>query len=79
MPVLKFSYWGSTSEGCLFHGAKWQPIRDVFDTFSESTQHALTFSKKDGEQANRIRFWQRELRPALESELYHEAIFILVR
>lgn len=47
VPVLKFSYWGSTPEGCLFHGAKWQPIRDVFDTFSESTQHALTFSQKD--------------------------------
>jgi len=79
VPVLKFSYWGGTMEGCLFCGRKWQAIRDVFDTFTEETQHALTFSPKDGEWVDRVRFWQRELRPALEPELYHEAILTLVQ
>jgi len=79
VPVLKFSYWGGTMEGCLFCGRKWQAIRDVFDIFDEDTQHALTFVPKNGGAwVDRARFWQRELRPALEPKLYHEAMMILL-
>lgn len=79
VPAVHFGYWGFTPEGCLFCGEKWQPLRDVFDNFPEETQHALCFVPKDGEWGGRVRFWQRRLRPALEPELYHEAILTLVQ
>ena len=78
IPSYRLSYWGSTMEGCLFYDPKWQPLREVFDSFSENTQHALTFSPKDGEWCDRVRFWQQELRDALEPNLYHEAMRTLL-
>lgn len=79
VPVRRLGYWGSTPEGCLFYGQKWQRIRDVFDRLPEETQHALTFAPLDGEWGERVRFWQRELRPVLDPKLYHEAILTLAR
>lgn len=77
--VYRLSYWGSTMEGCLFYGRKWQPLRDVFDSFPVETQHSLTFAPKNGEWGNRVRFWQEELRDTLEPNLYHEMISTLLR
>lgn len=79
VPALRLNYWSWTMEDSLFYEKKWLPVRDVFDSFSEDTQRALTFTPKDGEWGDRVRFWQRELRPALDPELYHEAILTLVR
>jgi hypothetical protein len=79
IPIVNLGYWGATPEGCLFYQKKWSPVRDVFDSFDEETQHALTFAPKDGEWVERIRFWQKELRPVLDSKLYHEAMLKLIR
>lgn len=79
VPAVRFGYWGFTMEGCLFCGPKWRPLRDVFSSFPEKTQHALTFSPKDGEWGDRVRFWKRELRDALEPKLYHEMIHTLIQ
>ena len=79
VPVIRCSYWGSTMEGCLFYEKKWKPLRDVFDSFPQETQHALTFTPKDGEWADRARFWQYQLRTAMEPKLYQEAMGILLR
>lgn len=78
VPVLHLSYWGSTMEGCLFYGQKWKPLRDVFDSFDEETQHVLTFAPKEQrEWVDRAKFWEEALRPALEPMLYHEAMIII--
>lgn len=79
VPVLRLGYWSATMEGCLFYGAKWHPIWDVFDGLPAETQRALTFAPKDGEWGDRVRFWQQQLRPSLEPELYHEAILTLIQ
>lgn len=79
VPVFRLPYWGATMEGCLFYSRKWQPVQDVFDSFDAETQRALTFTPEAGAWTDRARFWQRELRPALEPELYHEAMLILVQ
>ena len=79
VPVVRLGYWGFTMEGCLFYGPKWQPLRDVFDSFPEETQHALCFAPNAGEWGDRVRFWQRELRSTLEPDLYHEMISTLIQ
>lgn len=79
IPVINFGYWGWTMEASLFYEKKWKPLRDVFDTFDEETQHALTFAPKDGEWPDRVRFWQKKLRPVLEPKLYHEAMLKLIQ
>ena len=79
VPAVRLGYWGLTMEGCLFYGPKWQPLRDVFDSFPEETQHALCFSPNTGEWGDRVRFWQRELRSTLEPKLYHEMIHTLIQ
>ena len=79
VPAVHFGYWGFTMEGCLFDGPKWQPLRDVFNSFPEETQHALTFAPGDGEWGDRVRFWKEALRDTLEPDLYHEMILTLVR
>lgn len=79
IPAVHFGYWGFTMEGCLFYGQKWQPLRDVFNSFPEETQHALTFGVKDGEWGDRVRFWKEALRDTLEPDLYHEMIFTLIQ
>lgn len=79
VPFVNFGYWGFTMEACLFSGPKWQPLRDVFNSFNKETQHTLTFTPKDGEWGNRVRFWKKALYPALEPRLYHEAILTIIQ
>lgn len=79
VPAIKIGYWSFTIEACLLCGSKWQPLIDVFLGFDEETQQALTFLPKDGEWANRARFWKRSLRPTLEPDLYHEAMLTFVQ
>lgn len=79
VPVYHMGYWGGTMEGCLFYGQKWKPIRDVFGSFPEDVQRSLTFTPKGhGEWVERARFWARELKPALQPEMYHEAMLRLI-
>ena len=77
VPVVNFGYWGFTPESCLFYGEKWQPVRDVFHTFSEEIQHALTFVPKDDEWSSRVELWEEPLRKALPPDMYLEAMSIL--
>ena len=79
VPFVNFGYWTSTPEACLFCGPERIPIRDFFETLPEDMQHDLTFAPKDGEWGDRVRFWQQQLRPSLEPELYHEAILTLIQ
>ena len=79
IPVIKTGYWGQTMEGCLFYSRQWQAVRDVFGSFDEDTQRALTFTPEDGEWPDRVRFWQRQLKPALPSEMYHAAMLKIIR
>ena len=66
-------------EGCLFCGQKRQPIRDVFGSFPEEVQRSLVFTPKGrGEWIERARFWARELKPALQPEMYHEAMLRII-
>ncbi len=77
LPVVTLSYWGQTMEGCLFTGKEWKPVRDVFDSLDADTQRALTFTPQDGRWADRARFWQEQMKPALPPEIYHRAMLKL--
>lgn len=79
LPVVRLGYWGQTMEGCLFYGPQWQAIRDVFNTFDDDTQHALTFTPEDGKWPDRCRFWQQHLKPALPPEQFHAAMLKLIQ
>lgn len=79
LPVVKTSYWGSTMEGCMFIGPKWQPLLDVFDSFDDETKHSLTFTPEDGKWSARARFWREQLKSALPTELYYEAMSKIYR
>ncbi|MDE6880189.1 MAG: hypothetical protein K2P20_02400 [Oscillospiraceae bacterium] len=74
VPVCRLSYWGATAEFCLLKGEAEKAVRAVFDSFDEETQHALTFAPEAGEWPERLRFWQKALRPALPPKLYHEVM-----
>lgn len=66
-------------EAGLFCGQKWQPVRDVFGNFPEETKRALAFTPKGcGEWVERARFWARELKPVLPTEMYHEAMLRII-
>lgn len=77
LPVVKFGYWGFTPEACLFYGVKWKPVRDVFDSFPEEVQHALTFTPQTGEWLSRVELWEEPLRKVLPPDLHAEAMAIL--
>ena len=77
LPGINFGYWGFTPEACLFYGGKWKPVRDMFHSFPEETQHALTFTPQDDEWVSRVELWEKPLREALSPELYAEAMVIL--
>ncbi len=79
LPILNMSYWPSTMESCLLLGDIGKAARKVFLTFPEDVQHAMTFTPKSGEYADRIRLWQKALKPALPPKQYHEAIQKLIR
>ncbi|MCI9466934.1 MAG: hypothetical protein HFE99_07435 [Ruminiclostridium sp.] len=75
VPVVRPSYWGFTMEACLLYVGKWKPVVDVFRSFDEKIQHALTFHPGSPKGfVERAKFWQSALKPALPSELYHEAM-----
>ena len=75
--VFNPGYWGFTPEACLFYEKKWKPVRDVFASFPEETQHALTFSPKEDEWTSRVELWEKPLREVLPPDLYAEAMAIL--
>ena len=77
IPVIHTGYWSWTPESSPFYGEKWKPVRDVFKTFPEETQHALTFAPKDDEWASRVELWEEPLRKALPPDMYLEAMAIL--
>ena len=79
VPMLRIGYWGFTGEACILYGKEFRPVVDVFKTFPEEVQHRLTFSPKDGEWGDRVRFWQDALRPVLEPHLYYAAISRIIR
>ena len=80
-PVLKPTYWGSTMESCLMRDREMErAVLAVFCTFPESVQHSLTFTAKGpGAWADRARFWQRELKPALQPKMYHAVMVEFIR
>ena len=79
IPVLRTGYWGFTGEACILYGKESKAVVEVFETFPEEVQHRLTFAPKDGEWADRVRFWQDALRPTLEPRLYYSVISRIIR
>lgn len=73
VPMLKTTYWTWTMEGCLMRGGDAErAVIAVFNSFDKKTKHALTFAPKGpGEWAERARFWQQVLEPALPHSMYH--------
>lgn len=80
LPEIKITYWGWTIEAGHMCGTDMgKAVRDVFYTLPEETQHALTFTPKEPRGwIDRARFWQRELKPALEPKTYHEVMLLLI-
>lgn len=75
IPVARFNYWSWTLESCLFYSADDVAIRDVFNTFDEATQKALTFAPDTTAGfVERAQLWKEALRPALPPEQYHRAM-----
>lgn len=79
LPILNVSYWPSTVESCILLGDVGKAACKVFLTFPEDVQHAMTFAPRRGEYADRIRLWQKALKPALPPKQYHEAIQKIIR
>ena len=77
VPVRKPDYWTWTMEATIFYHGEEKASVAVFDTFPEDVQHALTFGPKRGEWADRVRFWQEHLRPALPPREYHKVMLTL--
>lgn len=73
-PVVRLSYWYATMEGCLLSGETGAAVRDVFHSFSEEQQRALTFTPRNGAWCERVVFWKERLKPALPPEQYYDAM-----
>lgn len=78
LPVVRLSHWHATMEGCLLSGETGTAVRDVFHTFSEQQQRALTFTPCDGAWCERVIFWKKQLKPALSPRQYHDAMLKIV-
>jgi len=80
VPMLKTTYWAWTMEACLMNGGETEKaVCGAFYSLPEETQHSLTFTpEKSGEWAERARFWQQLLKPALPSKMYHEVMLTFV-
>ena len=80
LPALRLGYWTQTMEACLMRGGDTEKaVVKAFEAFPEQVQHSLTFYPKEpGEWVERARFWQRELKPALTPEMYHEVMLLFV-
>lgn len=74
LPVVRLSHWPATMEGCLLSGETGAAVRDVFHSFSEEQQRALTFTPCDGAWCERVTFWKEQLKPALPPEQYDDAM-----
>lgn len=65
------------------HVLSWHPeiynaVRDVFHTLDNDTQYSYLFTPEAGGWADRMRFWQELLRPALDPKQYHEAMAVIL-
>lgn len=60
------------------HQEIYNAVRDVFQTLDNDTQYSYLFTPKDGGWADRIRFWQDLLRPALDPKQYYEAMAVIL-
>lgn len=80
VPMLKTTYWTWTMEACLMRGGDAErAVVAVFNALPEPVQHSLTFSpQKAGEWADRARFWQQQLKPALPPEMYHKVMILFI-
>ena len=75
VPLRNFGYFSFTMEACILRGDAFKAVCKVFETFPEPVQHSLTFTpQKPGEWVKRARLWQRELKPALPPDLYHDVM-----
>lgn len=78
--VIRMGYFTFTMEACLIYSSTFKAVCAVFERLPEDTQHALTFSPKEpGGWAERVRFWQRHLRPALSPKMYHAVMMRFIR
>lgn len=81
IPVVNIGYWSWTPEACLAfpkvpEGTR-EAVKAVFQSFDEDTQHTLTFTPDYFPE--RVRFWQRHLKPALTPEQYSAAILTIIQ
>ena len=77
VPVVRCSYWLNSVEAGIFFDAQaeiYRTVKQVFCALDESTQHALTFSPRPGEYAQRAKFWKEQLKSALTPVQYMTAM-----
>ena len=84
-PVYKVPFFGGpgvgfagTAESCTL---AWYPdlyaaVRDVYDSFDYETKRQLLFT--DGSIVDRVKFWQKALRPVLEPKIYHRTMQVII-
>ena len=84
IPIVKPGYWGWIAEAVLDYpktpiGTR-EAVKSVFDTFDEETQHMLTFGPGDSPHSwtDRMKLWQRELKPYLTPKQYSAAILTML-
>lgn len=54
-------------------------VMEIFKSLPYETQRRLEFSpEKPGEWAERTRFWQQQLKPALPPKMYHDVMILFV-
>ena len=81
IPIVNIGYWSWTPEACLAfpkvpEGTR-EAVKAVFQSFDEDTQHTLTFTPDYFPE--RVRFWQRHLKPDLTPEQYSAAILTIIQ
>ena len=79
IPCVHVGYWSWALESLLVYpaGVK-EAVNAVFHSFDENTQHMLAFGPEDGKWPDRIRFWQRALKPQLTPKQYSAAILTML-
>ena len=79
--TLKPAYL-NTIEGCLTWELGREADRSVMEVFKSlpyETQRRLEFTPKEpGGWADRARFWQQQLKPALPTDMYHAVMIRLI-
>lgn len=77
VPVIRCSCWLNSVEAGIFFDAPaeiYRTVKQAFAALDKTTQHALTFSPKPGEYAQRAKFWKGQLKPALTPVQYMTAM-----